>query len=490
MGLGRFGGGVGVTRFLAGLGCDVVVTDLADESDLAEPLGAIGDLIDAGTVELRLGGHNVSDFTTCDVVVANPAVPRPWENRFLRAAEAASIPVTTEVRLGLERLDPAGFGGPDTGRVVIGVTGTAGKSTTSAMMGHGLERLGRARVRGAVAGNIGRSLLDPALLEADAVVVEVSSAQLHWLGAGVGYADAPAWSCATAVVTGFGPNHVDWHGDLAHYEASKRSLVRGAVARDGGVVLGPGVAHWGEIIDDGRSIETVSEPCRASAIDVGCRVVVGDGVIDSMQGVRAIGRHNRANACVAAAGLASAGVAPSFQEAFDAVRGFGGLEHRLCAVGEWTGDRVGAVRVIDDSKCTTPEGIALALASLEDPAAAVVVVGGYDKGVDLSGVFGELAGCAGVLCVGATGGVFAAGVEAAGGTALEIGGIDRLAAGLDQLVEAGRLPGVSGAWSLVLSPGCASWDQFPNYEARGAAFLEAAPRWLGANNAQKIGDGG
>src|ERR1051325_5516425 len=89
MGLGRFGGGLGVGRWLVSLGCDVLVTDLEPAEKLAKSVAALRDLVDAGSVTLRLGEHNVSDFTTCDLVVANPAVPKPWENRFLRAAKAA-----------------------------------------------------------------------------------------------------------------------------------------------------------------------------------------------------------------------------------------------------------------------------------------------------------------------------------------------------------------------------------------------------------------
>src|SRR5262245_19810084 len=104
MGLGRFGGGIGVTRWLADQGADVLVTDLVASDELDDSVKAIGDLVSAGSVTLRLGGHNVSDFTTCDLVVANPAVPKPWDNRFLRAAEAAGISITTEMSLLLERL--------------------------------------------------------------------------------------------------------------------------------------------------------------------------------------------------------------------------------------------------------------------------------------------------------------------------------------------------------------------------------------------------
>ncbi|MGB1126494.1 MAG: UDP-N-acetylmuramoyl-L-alanine--D-glutamate ligase, partial [Phycisphaeraceae bacterium] len=126
MGLGRFGGGIGVTRFLVDRGADVLVTDKDDAEKLSKSVEQIQDLIDAGRVTLRLGEHNVSDFTTCDFVVVNPAVPPG--NRFVRAAEAAGIEVTTEMRLLVQRL-------PNRLRT-IGVTGSAGKSTVTAMIGH------------------------------------------------------------------------------------------------------------------------------------------------------------------------------------------------------------------------------------------------------------------------------------------------------------------------------------------------------------------
>ena len=90
MGLGRFGGGVGVARWLAEQGAHVLVTDLLSAEKLAASVDQLADLIDRGAVVLRLGEHDEQDFTTRDLVVANPAVPKPWENHFLRAAEAAA----------------------------------------------------------------------------------------------------------------------------------------------------------------------------------------------------------------------------------------------------------------------------------------------------------------------------------------------------------------------------------------------------------------
>ena len=119
MGLGRFGGGVGVTRWLVHQGARVLVTDLKPQQDLRKSLAQLSPLIDDGSVQLRLGRHVQTDFTTCDLIVANPAVPLPWNNSFLEAARGAGVPITTEIRLLVDRLNR---------QRVIGITGTAARS--------------------------------------------------------------------------------------------------------------------------------------------------------------------------------------------------------------------------------------------------------------------------------------------------------------------------------------------------------------------------
>ena len=126
MGLGRFGGGVGVARFLAERGADVQITDMLGADELGASLTQLDGV--AG-ITFRLGEHNVSDFTTCDLLVVNPAV-KPG-NRFVRAAQAAGVQITSEIRLLVKHL-------PDRKRT-IGVTGSAGKSTVSAMVAHVLD---------------------------------------------------------------------------------------------------------------------------------------------------------------------------------------------------------------------------------------------------------------------------------------------------------------------------------------------------------------
>lgn len=414
MGLGRFGGGVGVTRWLVAQGADVLVTDLAPEDRLTSSLAALKDL----QVEYRLGGHNVSDFTTCDVVVVNPAVD-PRENRFLRAAAAAGIPTTSEIRLLIDHL-------PNSRARVIGVTGTAGKSTTTAMIGHILAAaLGADHVH--MGGNLGGSLLErlPSIRGDDWVVLELSSFMLDDMR-------GDGWSPHVAVVTNISPNHIDRHGTLEAYGAAKQ-VILAHQNRDDVAVLGASVRDW---------------PCMPG---------VGRLVIDrAAPGIelRIPGEHNRLNATMAATACEAALQRP-LVELLPLLADFAGLPHRLQFVGERDG-----VRCYNDSKSTTPEAALLAVQSFDDSHRIHLIAGGYDKGSDLTPIAQLAPRLAGLYTIGTTGRALADAATAGHSVYCET-----LESAVDQALARARSGDI-----LLLSPGCASWDQFENYEKRGEAF--------------------
>jgi len=456
MGLGRFGGGVGVSRWLVRQGAKVLVTDLDAPVRLGESIEALRPEIDSGAVTLRLGAHVETDFTPAeaDLVVANPAVPKPWANPFLAAAARSGVPITTEIRLLCERL-------PDRKRT-IGVTGSVGKSTTTAMIAHGLAaalRSSRSPARVHLGGNIGGSLLSEldSIAPDDFVVLELSSAMLHWLGAGVGYPSAAGWAPHIAALTNLAPNHMDWHGDMAHYHASKAGIYERQSSSDHDLAL---CTEWpGFSGSDGR---------RAAGAD---RFILEDPaqlarLRDVLPPLAIPGAHNRVNAMLAARTIGAAlGVDPS--TIAHHLASFPGLPHRLQLVGERAG-----VRFFNDSKSTTPESAIIAVRAFDaSPSAAHLhlIAGGYDKKIDLAPIGALAPSLAGLYTIGATGPAIAAHAREAGAPSSKVHECVSLTRAVEAAVAHARPGDV-----LLLSPGCASWDQFTNYEERGEAFARLA----------------
>lgn len=414
MGLGRYGGGAGAARYLVNQGYDVTLTDLASADELSTAIESIRDLVDEGSVELRLGEHNVSDFTTCDLLVANPAVKQPWENRFIRSATAGGVRTTTEIGLLVDALP--------TSCTIIGVTGSAGKSTTSAMLHAGLVSAGHSAILG---GNIGGSLLGSlASIKGDStIVLELSSAMLWWL-AQPGVIERDAFLDA-AIITNLAPNHVDWHGSDAHYRNSKLGIT--TLLKSGAPLLA------------GRDIETEYAPRHTIELDT------------DLPELRTPGAHNRVNASAALQACQLLGA--DRDNAARGIAAFAGLPHRLEFVREVEG-----VRWYNDSKSTTGDATRLALEALA-PSPVHLIVGGSDKGVDLQPIADLANRCASLACIGQTGRTIArlAGLEH----------LDTIERAVESLCTTAK-PGDA----VVLSPGCASFDQFRNFEHRGERFKE------------------
>jgi UDP-N-acetylmuramoylalanine--D-glutamate ligase len=446
MGLGGFGGGVGVTRWLAAAGARLVVTDKAPAEKLRASLEQIADL----GVTLHLGGHEARDFRDTDLVVVNPAVPETSE--FLQIARAAGVPVTTEINLFVERC-PARC---------VGVTGSVGKSTVTAMIGRLLEEAtkrstaaddGATKGRVWVGGNIGKSLLEGLgkIAADDLVVLELSSFQLQ-------RTPAVAWSPHVAVVTNITPNHLDWHGSFEAYVAAKLNLVRFQnPQRDVRIIQ-----NLPELRKTFAQLAAGGAPCWCYGLegDVPVAALDGDGQPLRWEKLRlpVPGRHNRENAAAALAVAHALGVPD--EVALAALATFEALPHRLQKVAER-----GAVTYYNDSKSTTPEAALTALRAIETP--LLVILGGYDKGSDLGPVALEAARRARfAACIGKTGPGLAAAIQAAGGAA-------EICPDLRAAVAACRQRARPGD-TVLLSPACASWDQFVDYRARGELFARLA----------------
>ncbi|MFA9478787.1 UDP-N-acetylmuramoyl-L-alanine--D-glutamate ligase [Phycisphaerales bacterium AB-hyl4] len=463
MGLGRFGGGVGVTRFLVRQGARVLLTDREPAEQLSESLAKLDDL---SGVDYRLGEHRESDFTNADLIVVNPAVPA-HRDPYVQAARQAGVPVTTEIRLLVERL-------PNRQRV-IGVTGSAGKSTVTAMIGHILRKaVAQQHERTPcvwLGGNLGGSLLPHVDGHAEAidvhdwVVLELSSFMLESLR-------EASWSPHIAVVTNLQPNHLDWHGSLESYAAAKQAIFDYQRPGDG-AVLGP--AEQFAVPLATRVRERIIEP-----------------VGDDFPPLSVPGAHNRINALLAIAAADFAG-APfcNADHLIESLADFAGLPHRL----QFAAEHVG-VRFFNDSKSTTPDAARRAIDSF--PAGTVhVILGGYDKQSDLTDLAHHAARhCKAIYTIGDTGDTLAraaatlttdddwadvhgpsASFESCGAAGwrddpAEVVRCGELDHAVRETVRRARQGDV-----VLLSPGCASWDQFTHFEQRGKQFVEAVLRW-------------
>ncbi len=447
MGLGRFGGGVAAVRFLAGKGARVTVTDLKDEAALADSVAAIRNL----GVDMHLGGHLGEDFREADLVLANPAV-KP-ESTYLAMACKAHVPLTTEMSLFVA-LCPA---------VLVGITGSNGKSTTTALTAAVLERGGR---RVWLGGNIGKPLIEHVeeMSDMDVAVVELSSFMLHAM-ASLGV------SPRISIITNISPNHLDWHGDFAAYAEAKRQIISFQEKDDFA------------ILNEGDSIlREWAGTLRSRILMFGCRNGVGDGcrfedgallsrsgdavvkILDAAE-VPLPGSHNLENVAAAAAAGIAAGCSP--EAIRQAVMDFKPLEHRLELCGTVRG-----VRYYNDSIATTPESAVAALKSFSEP--KTIIAGGYDKKQDMTEFAHE--------CV-----LKAENVILIGKTAKAIG--DKIAGFMvgrscprlffaASLREAVRIADQAsgGCGVVLLSPACASYDMFDNFEHRGRSFKEEVSR--------------
>jgi UDP-N-acetylmuramoylalanine--D-glutamate ligase len=464
MGLGHFGGQIAVVKYLVSQGAAVTVTDVAPPEKLKKALTEIQSL----PVTLHLGGHLEADFTETDLIAVSPAVPK--DSRYLKLAAQNGIPLTCEMNLFLDRCRGK----------VIAVTGTVGKSTTLAMLegiftfAESLSELSRLGYRKFWwGGNIGKSLLEdlPLILSDDLILLELSSFQLEDL-AGIEY------SPHIGLVTNIHPNHLDRHGTLESYADAKANITRFQQAGDFLITraedeysekireLAPGhVKQWefgtgGEErlkvrLVDGENGQINLEYRREES-----------GLWEKILGGEELhvpGEHNLYNAAGAVAVAVAAGLAPEIVA--EGLRRFKGLPDRLQLVGQAEN-----VRWFNDSKSTTAEAGIVALKAF--PAGTIfAIAGGYDKGTDLSEFARELAHrCIRTFCLGQTGPTLAEAIRKNDGEARDVGSLEEAVLNCSELVRSGQV--------VLLSPGCASWDMFENYQERGRQFTELVQKFL------------
>jgi len=362
-------------------------------------------------VEVRLGADDDSALSSdVELLVKSPGVPS--EAPLVAAARARGIPVWSEIELGARLVR----------QPTVGVTGTNGKTTTAELLGAIFRAAGRPV---AVAGNVGRPLcsLDGTLGPDDAVVCELSSFQLE---------DVETLRPHVAVLLNLTPDHLDRHGTLAAYRAAKLRIFERQ--GEGDVAIVP--RGFAAVPGQGRRVEfAVDDRLPAEP--------------------RIPGAHNRENAAAATAAARAAGISDDAIGA--ALESFPGVPHRLETLRELDG-----VRFVNDSKATNPESTERAIAAY--PPGLRIILGGSRKETPFAGL-ARAARDHGIACaylIGETAEDLAAALEAEGVPFVLAGELETALS----LAAADARPGDV----VLLSPACASFDQFANYEARGDVF--------------------
>ncbi len=432
MGLGLFGGGVAVTQYFCQKGAKVLVTDLRKKEDLHESLEMLQNL----PIEYRLGEHRLEDFKSADLIIVNPGVPE--DSIFLQEARKAKIPIDTEINIVLRNV-PA---------PVVGITGSNGKSTTTAMIAHIFRVAGYTTWIG---GNIGTSLLFdlPKMRASDWVVMELSSFQLERIS-GI--------SPHIAVVTNFAPNHLDRHKTMENYAQAKQNILRFQKPWDFCILNAqyPEVCSWGNLT-----------PAQKLIFGDYWNVFVHDGQIFYRQGnnrtpiirveeLSLPGKANEENAMAAIAATISQGISP--ENVAQALRTFTGLPHRLQFLGEFMGRKI-----YEDSDATTPESTIVAIDTLKKP--IILIAGGTDKGFDYTAMGQKIAQDVKILILmGQNANKIRMAVEKFPHQTqiFEAGSIE-------EAVKLARDASVPGD-SITLSPAAASFGMFRNYIERAEIY--------------------
>jgi UDP-N-acetylmuramoylalanine--D-glutamate ligase len=420
-------------------GAHVTVSDASRDVANAPSLKDLG-------VAIEAGGHRRETFTAADLVVLSPGVP--FDQPVVAAARQRGVPIIGELELASRWLR---------GRIVA-ITGTKGKSTTTALTGRMLEAGGFSVT---VGGNIGAPLSDQ--VESSTAetlhVVEASSFQLEQI---------ETFHPWIAVLLNFSPDHLDRHPGVDAYAAAKIRIFENQTDRD-----------WAVVNADDPQVLAMAASARARQHRFARRRLLREGtqvdggwIVDRraaevtrlvpLDAIHLLGPHLVDDVLAAASVAAIAGVAPAAMTA--AVDAFRGLEHAMELVTERDG-----VRYVNDSKATNVEA---ALRSVESfDANLVPIMGGRFKGGDLRLLRTPLASRAkAVVTIGEAAPLFAEAL--AGAVAVHPAATLREAVAI-----ASRLAAPSGV--VLLAPACASFDMFADYAERGRRFKEEVARLKG-----------
>jgi UDP-N-acetylmuramoylalanine--D-glutamate ligase len=446
---GLGGSGLVAASALFAGGADVVGWDDSEER-----------VVHAASAGIPVADLREVDWSRIAALVLAPGVPftHPAPHWSVGLAHAAAVEVIGDIELFCrERRAHA----PDA--PFVAVTGTNGKSTTTALIAHLCTKAG---LDAQLGGNIGTAILSLAMPQAGRVhVIECSSFQIDL---------APSIDPSIGILINLTEDHLDRHGDMATYAAVKERLIAG-VPENGTAIVGVD-DNWAQAIADrsgraGRRVVRVSvrQPLAYGIYVEGERVLEATGgtalEVAELGNVGSLrGRHNAQNAACAVAAALALGIDRRAIQA--GLRSFPGLAHRMEEVG-----REGRVVFVNDSKATNADSAAQALACFGN---IFWIAGGKPKSGGIESLAGYFPRVRKAYLIGAAAQDFARTLD---------GAVDYVIVGtLDRAVAAAARDAVASGLDhpvVLLSPACASFDQFENFEARGAAFRELVQKLPG-----------
>jgi UDP-N-acetylmuramoylalanine--D-glutamate ligase len=436
IGLGRSGDAA--SRLLRAAHASVYASDSAKSPETEKVANA---LRNAG-VDAQLGGHDVARIARASLVVTSPGIAPDAPP--LAAARKVGVPVISEMELALKAMPDLRY---------IAVTGTNGKSTVTALVGHLLRSLG---LETEVAGNIGRPLSDVALHTRPPawVALEVSSYQLH---------DTPSMAPVVGVLTNLSPDHLDRYQDLASYYADKALLFRNAAS----------TSRWVVNSDDATAVD-MARRAAGFVMRFSGEGRLSDAFYDRQHNalilldepllkrgdLPLLGDHNVGNALAAALAVASADPAHTSINARRRIaaglRTIAPLAHRLETVAD-----SGGVLWVNDSKATNVAAAKVGICAMTRP--TVLLLGGRHAGEPYTALAEPIRKrCKAVLAYGESADMIQHDLG-------EVAPIQRLSGRFADVVARARELAVPGD-CVLLSPACKSFDMFHDYEDRGRTF--------------------
>ena len=393
------------------------------------------------------GDHPDTLWRDARTAVFSPGI-RP-DAQVVTAARRAGVEIVAEIEVAAGLVEAP----------IIAITGSNGKSTVTSMVGAILASAG---LQAPVCGNIGTALSTAVRAEVvdnqqpDAYVVEISSFQAHGLDQ-----FRPRW----AAILNIQPDHIDWHGTADAYAAAKLRLVRNmgdgdtiVYNRDDAGVVGQLPRRGADLVPFAYQPAELAPPLAW----------VADGHIwwwatggerqplIALDELGVIGPHNQANACAAAALASLFGVAE--KSVARGLRGYRALEHRMEPCGD-----IGGVRCINDSKATNVDATLAALQGFDH--GVWLIIGGRDKGADFARLLPALDRIGGILLIGEASDAIATALATAFVQEPELTRCETLEAAVDR-----ALASASPGDTILLSPACTSFDQYPDFEQRGRHF--------------------